>query len=62
MFAAWYLPLNGSLCPVIVVGEERGRAIVWKLINGIVLERVVEFADLYTLPFWSFNLEVKNAA
>ena len=41
MYTAWYIPLSGRLCPVLVVGEEEGRAVVWKLLNGIVLERVV---------------------
>lgn len=40
-----------------MVGEERGRAVVWKLLNGIVIERVVEYSDLFSLPFWTFNLE-----
>lgn len=38
-----------------VVGEENGRAVVWKLINGVVLERVVEYKDLFTLPFWTWD-------
>lgn len=58
MFAAWYLPDNGMLCPVVVVGEENGRAVVWKLINGIVLERVVEYIDLFTLPFWTWDFRI----
>lgn len=61
MFAAWYLPLSGKICPVIVVGEEGGRAVVWKMINGIVLERVVERSDLFTLPFWTQTFETKGA-
>lgn len=61
MFAAWFLPLHGAMCPVVVVGDENGRAVVWKLINGIVLERVVEYKDLFTLPFWAYNMEVENA-
>lgn len=62
MYAAWYLPLKGAAtCPVVVVGEENGRAVVWKLIGGIVLERVVEYADLFTLDHWIDNLEIKNA-
>jgi hypothetical protein len=60
MFAAWYLPKDGAFCPVVVVGEENGRAVVWKLLNGIVLERVVEFSDLFTLPFWVSNLETRT--
>lgn len=60
MFAAWFLPLKGQYCPVVVVGDENGRAVVWKLLNGIVLERVVEYADLYTLPFWHWNLDTKR--
>jgi hypothetical protein len=57
MYAAWFLPLNGrGICPVLVVGEENGRAVVWKLINGLVLERVVEFSDLFTLPVWKPDL------
>jgi hypothetical protein len=58
VFAAWFLPSSGrGYCPVVVVGEEGGRAVVWKLVNGIVLERVVEFCDLFTLPFWTWNFE-----
>lgn len=57
MFAAWFLPKRGQFCPVVVVGHENGRAVVWKLINGIVLERVVEYSDLYTLPFWTADFK-----
>ncbi len=57
MFAAWYLPLSGRICPVVVVGEENGRCIVWKVLNGIILERVVERSDVFTSPFWTQTFE-----
>lgn len=57
MFAAWFIPPTGKFCPVIVVGEEGGKVIVWKLLNGIVLERVVEYSDLFTLDYWIPNME-----
>lgn len=60
MFAAWFIPERGGICPVVVVGEEEGKAIVWKLLNGLVLERVVEFSDLFTLPFWVTNLDTRG--
>lgn len=42
-----FVPDNGiGICPAILVGGEGGRAIIWKIIDGIVLERVVEFTDL----------------
>lgn len=52
MYVAWFIPIRGGVCPVIVKGEENGRAVVLKLINGVVLERVVEFADLFVLNEW----------
>lgn len=61
MYAAWFLPTAGQFCPVLVVGEERGRAVIWKLLNGIVIERVVEFSDLFSLPFWTFNMETGDS-
>ena len=57
-YRAWYLPKNGSPCPVLVVGEEKGLLVVWKLINGIVLERVVRGEDLYTSDYWEGNLKL----
>lgn len=52
MYIGWYIPNRGGICPVIVKGEENGKAVVLKLINGIVLERVVEFYDLFVLDTW----------
>lgn len=49
-YEAWYIPEpgRGSACPVLVVGVEKsGLFVVWKLIAGIVLERVVEGKNLY---------------
>lgn len=60
MYAAWFLPLSGQFCPVLVVGDEMGKAVVWKLINKVVVERVVEYKDLFTLPFWSFNMNTEE--
>ena len=37
-----------------------GKAVVWKLINKVVVERVVEYKDLFTLPFWSFNMNTEE--
>lgn len=43
-----YKTKNGKgECPVIVVGEEDGFLIVWKLIKGIILERVVPKEKIY---------------
>lgn len=55
---AWFWPKRGNPCPVLVVGTEGKNLVVWKLINGIVLERVVSAKDVYTLPFWISNLEL----
>lgn len=52
MYIGWYIPVRGGVCPVIVKGEEGGKAVVLKLINGIVLERVVEFSDIFVLDTW----------
>lgn len=42
-----FVPESGiGICPAVLVGEEGGRAVIWKIINGVVLERVVEFRDL----------------
>lgn len=42
-----YVPDNGiGICPAVLVGEENGLAVIWKVINGIVLERVVYFENL----------------
>lgn len=42
-----FVPDSGiGICPAVLVGEENGRAVIWKVINGIVLERVVNFSDL----------------
>jgi len=50
---AWYAGRNGNgVCPVLIVGLEKGNAVVWKLINNVVLERVVPLDKLYILPFW----------
>lgn len=50
---AWYQGVNGvGSCPVLIVGVERNHAVVWKLINKIVLERVVPLDKLYITPFW----------
>lgn len=38
----WYVGTNGNgTCPVVVVGEVPEGWVVWKLICGIVIERVV---------------------
>ena len=47
-------------CPVVVVGKKAGVQLCGKLLNGIVLERVVEFSDLFTLPFWTQNFNTKE--
>lgn len=60
MYLAWYLPLTGRICPVVVVDVEGERAVVWKVLNGIILERVVEFSDLFTLPFWTQEFSTKG--
>lgn len=42
-----FVPDNGvGICPAVLVGSENGRAVIWKIINGVVLERVVEFTNL----------------
>jgi hypothetical protein len=54
---AWYFG-RGAVCPVLVVGTEGKRLVVWKLINGVILERVVEARDIFTLSYWINNLEI----
>ncbi len=49
-YPAFYIPEKGrgAACEVLVVGTEKnGLFIVWKLIAGIVLERVVHGKDLW---------------
>lgn len=49
-YKAWFIPEKGrgAACPVMVVDEEGdGLLVVWKLIGGIVLERVVMARDVY---------------
>lgn len=43
---------NGVAMPVIIVGFEDDNLIVWKLINGIVLERVVSRDKIFLSEEW----------
>ena len=43
---------NGAAMPVIIVGFEDDNLIVWKLINGIVLERVVSRDKIFLSEEW----------
>lgn len=58
---AWYVGRNGNgVCPVLVVGIERGHAVVWKFINNIVIERVVPLEKLYVTGFWQETIIPKG--
>ncbi len=58
-YKAWYIPKRGSPCPILVVGVEKGLLVVWKLINGVVLERVVSGNDVFVSDYWKGDLKLQ---
>ena len=52
-YKGWFIDKrNGVAMPVIIVGFEGDNLIVWKLINGIVLERVVSRDKIFLSEEW----------
>ena len=52
-YKGWFIDKrNGVVMPVIIVGFEDDNLIVWKLINGIVLERVVSRDKIFLSEEW----------
>lgn len=56
----FYAPQNSfAWCPAVVVGVEADNAIIWKIVNGVVLERCVPFFTLVKVKEGDEELWIK---